>query len=263
MLGGSVEFLADQELRKQGLDPVEDAEEYEAAWPATLERIKAQVAGRARRGQATLGGLYVARHRAARVAPHRQPAARSFRPSGRPGRVPVLPVARGRPDAAVQVRLGRPGAARAQGPRRRPDREQVGHQVDRLRAGAGRGAELRDPQERPQVRRRDEPAARGHLRRAPRGARGRRPARPDPRDDRRRRRRLRHRRDRGLPGGVGPRRAVDRAASTLYPISLRHQDLERRGRRPRRPGPRRPARASSRPTRRRRTTRARPSSAPR
>ena len=41
-------------------------------------------------------------HRAARVAPHRQPAARPVRPPGRPGRVPVLPVAAGRPDAAVQ-----------------------------------------------------------------------------------------------------------------------------------------------------------------
>ena len=32
---------------------------------------------------------------------------------------------------------------------------------------------------------------------------------------RRHRRRLRHRRDRGLPGGVGPRRAVDRAQAAL------------------------------------------------
>lgn len=43
MLGGSVEFLADAELRKQGLDPLENAEEYSAAWPATLERIEEQV----------------------------------------------------------------------------------------------------------------------------------------------------------------------------------------------------------------------------
>ena len=35
-----------------------------------------------------------ARHRAARVPPHRQPAARAVRPAGRPGRVPVLPLAR-------------------------------------------------------------------------------------------------------------------------------------------------------------------------
>src|SRR6476469_10318523 len=45
MLGGSVEFLADQELRKQGLEPGgETAEEYDEAWPTMVERIKAQVA---------------------------------------------------------------------------------------------------------------------------------------------------------------------------------------------------------------------------
>ena len=33
MLGGSVEFLADAALRKKGLDPLEDSEAYEAAWP--------------------------------------------------------------------------------------------------------------------------------------------------------------------------------------------------------------------------------------
>ncbi|WP_222593492.1 preprotein translocase subunit SecA [Aeromicrobium flavum] len=44
MLGGSVEFLADAELRGKGLDPVETPEEYDAAWPETLERIEKQVA---------------------------------------------------------------------------------------------------------------------------------------------------------------------------------------------------------------------------
>src|SRR5690349_23046582 len=45
MLGGSVEFLADQELRKQGLEPGgETAEQYDAAWPAMVERIQQQVA---------------------------------------------------------------------------------------------------------------------------------------------------------------------------------------------------------------------------
>ncbi len=44
MLGGSVEFLADAELRKQGLDPLEDSEAYEAAWPRTLASIEGQVA---------------------------------------------------------------------------------------------------------------------------------------------------------------------------------------------------------------------------
>ncbi len=45
-----------------------------------------------------------ARHRAPRVAADRQPAARPLRPPGRPGRVPLLPLARRRPDAAVQRR---------------------------------------------------------------------------------------------------------------------------------------------------------------
>ena len=69
MLGGSVEFLADQELRKQGLDPVENSEEYEAAWPATVERIKAQVAAEHDEVKAA-GGLYVLgteRHESRRI----------------------------------------------------------------------------------------------------------------------------------------------------------------------------------------------------
>ena len=50
-------------------------------------------------------------------------------------------------------------------------------QPDRERAEEGRGAELRHAQERPQVRRRDEQAAHGHLRAAPPRARGRGPLR--------------------------------------------------------------------------------------
>ena len=88
---------------QRGLDPVETPEEYEAAWPEALEKAHEVGRGRARRGRRARRPLR-ARHRAARVAPHRQPAARSLRPSGRPGRVPVLPLARGRPDAAVQRR---------------------------------------------------------------------------------------------------------------------------------------------------------------
>ncbi|MEO6471373.1 MAG: preprotein translocase subunit SecA [Aeromicrobium sp.] len=44
MLGGNVEFLADQKLRDRGLDPIETSDEYEAAWPKALEEIEAQVA---------------------------------------------------------------------------------------------------------------------------------------------------------------------------------------------------------------------------
>src|SRR5918994_1598487 len=69
MLGGSVDFLADAELRKQGLDPVENADEYEAAWPATVERIKEQVAAEHDEVR-DLGGLYVLgteRHESRRI----------------------------------------------------------------------------------------------------------------------------------------------------------------------------------------------------
>jgi len=70
MLGGSVEFLADQELRKQGLEPAGDtAEEYDAAWPATVERIKTQVAAEHDEVK-SVGGLYVIgteRHESRRI----------------------------------------------------------------------------------------------------------------------------------------------------------------------------------------------------
>ena len=69
MLGGSVEFLADQELRGRGLDPVESPEEYEAAWPAALEKVKEQVA-RDHDEVRDLGGLYVVgteRHESRRI----------------------------------------------------------------------------------------------------------------------------------------------------------------------------------------------------
>ena len=69
MLGGSVDFLADAELRKQGLDPFEDGEAYETAWPAMVEKIKAQVANEHDEVKA-LGGLYVVgteRHESRRI----------------------------------------------------------------------------------------------------------------------------------------------------------------------------------------------------
>ena len=69
MLGGSTEFLADQELRQRGLDPVENAAEYEAAWAATLEKVTAQV--KAEHDEVKeLGGLYVLgteRHESRRI----------------------------------------------------------------------------------------------------------------------------------------------------------------------------------------------------
>ena len=69
MLGGSVEFLADDELRKQGLDPLNNSEEYEAAWPAMVEQINARVAAEHDEVKEA-GGLYVVgteRHESRRI----------------------------------------------------------------------------------------------------------------------------------------------------------------------------------------------------
>src|SRR5690606_12886405 len=70
MLGGSVEFLADLELRNAGLEPLgETSEEYEAKWEGTLARIKEQVAAEHDEVVA-LGGLYVIgteRHESRRI----------------------------------------------------------------------------------------------------------------------------------------------------------------------------------------------------
>ena len=119
-----------------------------------------------------------ARHRAARVAPHRQPASRPLGPPGRPRRVPLLPLGRGRghPPLRRRAHLQDPRLA-LRAARRRADRGQDAHQQDRGRPEEGRGVPLREPQERRQVRRRHERAAKAGLRHPSRDPRGRRPAR--------------------------------------------------------------------------------------
>jgi preprotein translocase subunit SecA len=69
MLGGNPEFLADLELRRRGLDPVETREEYEAAWDETVAKMQEQVAEEAEEVKAA-GGLYVLgteRHESRRI----------------------------------------------------------------------------------------------------------------------------------------------------------------------------------------------------
>ena len=69
ILGGNAEFLTDQVLRSQGLDPVEDGEAYETAWHKTLPEIEAQVADE-HNEVVELGGLYVIgseRHESRRI----------------------------------------------------------------------------------------------------------------------------------------------------------------------------------------------------
>jgi preprotein translocase subunit SecA len=103
------------------------------------------------------------RHRTPRVAPRRQPAARPFRPPGRPGLVALLPVARR--SAAAHLR-GRP-RARDHGPPqdagRRTDRSGHRHALDRRRAAQGRGPQLRHPQAAARIRRRRQRPAQGDL----------------------------------------------------------------------------------------------------
>ncbi|MFM7356708.1 MAG: preprotein translocase subunit SecA, partial [Actinomycetota bacterium] len=69
MLGGNPEFMADYELQRQGISPVENPEEYEAMWPAEIERQKAAVA-KGHDEVVVLGGLYVLgteRHESRRI----------------------------------------------------------------------------------------------------------------------------------------------------------------------------------------------------
>lgn len=69
MLGGNPEFLADLQLRKLGLDPVETPEEYEEQWPDTLQALEQQVAAEHDEVKEA-GGLYVIgseRHESRRI----------------------------------------------------------------------------------------------------------------------------------------------------------------------------------------------------
>ena len=68
-LGGNKEFIADMQLRERGLSPTETPEDYEAAWDATLEDVRAQV--RKEHDEVVgAGGLYVLgteRHESRRI----------------------------------------------------------------------------------------------------------------------------------------------------------------------------------------------------
>jgi preprotein translocase subunit SecA len=69
MLGGNAEFLAVQEMKSRGLDPVETPEEYEAAWDEVFTSVRATVAEEAEKVVAA-GGLYVLgteRHESRRI----------------------------------------------------------------------------------------------------------------------------------------------------------------------------------------------------
>ena len=69
MLGGNPEFLADLELKRRGLNPLENLEDYEAAWPDELAKQRKSVAEE-HEEVVELGGLYVLgteRHESRRI----------------------------------------------------------------------------------------------------------------------------------------------------------------------------------------------------
>ena len=69
MLGGNAEFLAVAQMSKLGIDPSEQAHEYEEAWDEVFEKVKSEVAVEAEKVLA-VGGLYVLgteRHESRRI----------------------------------------------------------------------------------------------------------------------------------------------------------------------------------------------------
>nr|WP_269748975.1 MULTISPECIES: preprotein translocase subunit SecA [Bifidobacterium] len=69
MLGGNVEFLADQKLKEQGFSSDDTPEEYERRWPKMLDSVKEQVKDE-HEEVVKLGGLYVLgteRHESRRI----------------------------------------------------------------------------------------------------------------------------------------------------------------------------------------------------
>ncbi len=113
---------------------------------AALKQIHGGVA-RAARASARRRRPAHHRHRAPRIAAHRQPVARPFRAPGRSGLEPVLSVARRQFDAHFRRSDAHEGA---HDPRRhesgRGDRERHADAANRARAAARRAAQLRCPQ---------------------------------------------------------------------------------------------------------------------
>ena len=182
LLGGNPEGLAQPGAARRAAPRSRSRPRTYAGAASTA--VPGRVRGRRRPGARARRALR-ARHRAPREPPHRQPAAWPLRPPGRPGREPLLPLARRRAHAPVRHRRHELGDGQGV-PRRHAARGEDGHQGDRARAAHRRRPQLRDPQGRPQVRRGDERAAQGDLPAPPADPRRRRPPRRGARGDRER-----------------------------------------------------------------------------
>ena len=87
ILGGNSEDLALEEVNKLDVSHLEEEEaagREDPCLPGGPGQVRGRLRGAAREGQGARRAVR-ARHRASRVAPDRQPAARPLRPSGRPG----------------------------------------------------------------------------------------------------------------------------------------------------------------------------------
>ncbi len=163
-LGGNLDMrMAKWRLEQSGLG-VEPTDEEEKA-------VKAEIAAEIEAKRAVAlgaGGLFVLgteRHESRRIDNQR---ARPDWSPGRPGPLEILHVVRGRPAAHLRRRpAGRHHAHLRRGGRR-GDYPQVAEQRHRHGPEAGRAAQLRDPQEPAQIRRRGERPAQGRVRAAPR-----------------------------------------------------------------------------------------------
>jgi preprotein translocase subunit SecA len=132
VLGGSIQKEVDAIAQDESLSDSDKA--------ARIAALKGRLAGAPRRRAGRRRPAHH-RHRTPRVAPRRQPAARPFRPPGRPRLQPLLPVA-GRPAAAhLRVRPRR----RDHEPLKMPEGEAIEHPwVTRAIENAQRKVEQRN-----------------------------------------------------------------------------------------------------------------------
>ena len=214
MLGGSVEFLADAALRAKGLDPLEDSDAYEAAWPAELKKVEAQVASEHDEVTAA-GGLAVIgteRHESRRI--DNQLRGRSGR-QGDPGETRFY--------LSLEddlMRLFKSDWVNWVLQKMKiPDDQPIeDKRVTGAIASAQGQVEAQNFETRKNILKYDDVMSRQReviYTERRRGARGPGHERVGPLDDRRGHRRLHRRCHRGIPRGVGARAALDRSRHAL------------------------------------------------
>ena len=163
LLGGNPEFMAREALRKQAVDPDQDAQRGVGSAARPLQGADRP---RTRRSHRPRRPAYPG-HRAARFAPHRQPVAGPRRPPGRSRQFALLSVFAGRSDAHLRRRAHAAADAAPRHGRGCADRVEAHHQAHSEGPGSRGSAEFRSAQTPARIRRRQQQAAPGDLRHAP------------------------------------------------------------------------------------------------